>query len=81
MSSEESATAATSVKEKGENKIRVTGTHRVWGTLKSSNVKPVKSVITRVCKIGEVHAVHKDRVKPGTNKSMKLRVNSGLPQR
>ena len=79
--SEESATTVTSVKEKGENKVRVIGARRVWGTLKSSNVKPVKSVITRVCKIGEVHAVRKDRVKPGMNKSMKLRLNSSLPQR
>ena len=42
----------------------------MWSTLKSSNVKSVKSVIARVCKIGEVRIVHKDRVKPGTNKSM-----------
>ena len=69
-SSEESAIAATSVKEKGENKIRVIGTRRVWGTLKSSNVKSVKSVIARVWKIREVRVVRKDRVKPGTNKSM-----------
>ena len=53
----------------------------MWGTLKSGNVKSVKSVNTRVCKIGEVHIVRKDRVKPGTNKSMKLRLNSSLPQR
>ena len=69
-SSEESATAAISAKEKGENKIRVIGARRVWGTLKSSNVKSVKSVIARVCKIGEVRVVRKDRLKPGTNKSM-----------
>ena len=70
MSSEEPATAATPVKEKGENKIRVIGARRVWGTLKSSNVKSVKNVIARVCKVGEVRVVRKDRVKPDMNKSM-----------
>ena len=36
----------------------------------SSNVKSVKSVIGDVCKIGEVHVIRKDRVKPGTSISM-----------
>lgn len=33
-------------------------------------MKSAKGVIGGVCKIGDVHVIRKDRVKPGTSKSM-----------
>ena len=54
-SSEETASTATtttSAKSRSENKVKVTGARRIWGTLRSSNVKSIKSVIARICKIG-----------------------------
>ena len=71
-SSEETAataTTTTSAKSRSENKVKVTGARRIWGTRRSSNVKSIKSVIARICKIGELRVIRKDRVKPSTQKS------------
>ena len=51
------------------NKIKVVGARRIWGTLKSSSAKTVKSVILRVCKIGgELRIKRKDRENPITGR-------------
>ena len=44
------------------NKIKVVGARRIWGTLKSSSTKTVKSVILQVSKIeGELRIKRKDK--------------------
>ena len=51
------------------NKIKVVGARRIWGTLKSSSTKIVKSVILRVSKIeGELRIKRKDKENPTTGR-------------
>ena len=51
------------------NKTKVVGAQRIWGTLKSSSAKNVKSVILRVSKIGgELRIKRKDKDSPTTGR-------------
>ena len=51
------------------NKTKVVGARRIWGTLKSSSAKNVKSVILRVSKIGgELRIKSKDKDSPTTGR-------------